>query len=307
MIEQSWNYANVPPKTLNVSGTLSSGQCFRWRVTEVGEWRGVIEDLFVRIKPGANGFFWQTYPEPNQWQGLYDYFRMDVDLAGLIENWCERDPESTKCFRQNAGMRILNQPPREAFFSFLCASNNSIMKIRKSVSRLAERAGTLITEFEGQTYHRFPDATELLGVSVADLRSDMWGFRAPRVVAMAEFLSNETDWLHGLRALPYVDAHGKLTELFGIGAKLADCIALFGLGFDAAVPVDTHIRQIGLRKFGPQTGAKSLTANEYTAVAGRFRDLYGPYAGWAQQYLFFDELNTSTTQNKMAISPKTAA
>ena len=301
MNKTHWNYAEIPQTLLNISATLASGQCFRWQLQDHGEWHGVIGNEFVRIRPHENGFYWQTFPNANNWETLETYFRLDVDLGSLIKMWAIRDVESKECFETNTGIRILKQSPHEALFSFLCASNNSIMKIRKSVSLLAERVGVKVHEFEGKSHYSFPQPEAILSLTEIQLRQDMWGFRAPYVVNMAKFLSNQSgDWLDSLASLSYIDAHCELVKLHGIGAKLADCISLFGLGFDEAVPVDTHIRQIALRKFGPQTGVKSLTANEYKAVASRFQELYGPYAGWAQQYLFYDELNVSTTQNKMA-------
>jgi N-glycosylase/DNA lyase len=97
-------------------------------------------------------------------------------------------------------------------------------------------------------------------------------------------------WLESLRDVPYRDAHAALTGLFGVGAKLADCICLFALDKDAAVPVDTHVRQIAVELFVPGLAGKSLTPRIYDAIAAAYRDRFGDYAGWAQQYLFFGRL-----------------
>src|SRR5437763_6304623 len=48
------------------------------------------------------------------------------------------------------------------------------------------------------------------------------------------------------RRLDYEAARRELMALPAIGPKIADCVCLFGLGHDAAVPVDTHVwQQIG--------------------------------------------------------------
>jgi 3-methyladenine DNA glycosylase/8-oxoguanine DNA glycosylase len=93
-------------------------------------------------------------------------------------------------------------------------------------------------------------------------------------------------WLEGLRALPYGEAKAELTQIRGIGAKIADCVSLFSLGKDQAVPVDTHIWAVAKELFSAQVPTRSLTPSTYEAIAGMFVQRYGPYAGWAQEYLY---------------------
>lgn len=62
----------------------------------------------------------------------------------------------------------------------------------------------------------------------------------------------------------------RLQRLTGVGVKIADCVALFSLGFTNAFPVDIHIQRVleleGMRNF-------------------REEDC-GAYAGLVQQYLY---------------------
>lgn len=91
----------------------------------------------------------------------------------------------------------------------------------------------------------------------------------------------------------YRDAHAQLLELQGVGPKVADCVALFGLHWGEAVPVDTHVWQIAVRdyKFG-KGKYKSLTPTTYDAIANHFRGLWGLEAGWAHSVLFAADLKT---------------
>jgi len=49
------------------------------------------------------------------------------------------------------------------------------------------------------------------------------------------------DYLNSLRGKPLADCRKELTELHGVGNKVADCIALFSLDKADCVPVDTHV------------------------------------------------------------------
>ncbi|MGI5837402.1 MAG: hypothetical protein ACOX87_13070, partial [Chloroflexota bacterium] len=89
-----------------------------------------------------------------------------------------------------------------------------------------------------------------------------------------------------LRSRPYREAKSSLMELRGIGAKIADCVCLFSLEKDDAVPVDTHIWAVAKEIFQCEIPTKTLTPSTYEAVADLFVRRYGAYAGWAQEYLY---------------------
>ncbi|CAH7668184.1 DNA glycosylase [Phakopsora pachyrhizi] len=137
-------------------------------------------------------------------------------------------------------------------------------------------------------------------------------------VEFLNYLSNQT----------YKLAHQALIENFaGVGPKVSDCICLFGLGFVGIVPVDVHVYQIAIRDykvsiissqkrskknntkakklggadedFDEDTGAakkngeaqsNSLSKLNYDLIQSKLHDLWGPWAGWAQQILFLADL-----------------
>lgn len=291
MTEPDLQWASVPSHRLNIPATLLSGQCFRWRRAPSGDWLGVIADVLVRLRPEAHGFWWQTYPAPDRWDLLHRYFALDVDLERLYGEWEAAEPRIGPALARHAGLRILRQEAEEGFFAFLCASCNTIPKITRSVSALARRYGEPLAEAEGEVFYRFPSAARIAEASERDLRADLWGYRAPRLIALARHVAmQEPGWLESLRRAPYREAHAQLTRLFGIGAKIADCICLFALWHDEAAPIDTHVRQIAVRLYRPDLAGRSLTPTVYNALGDLFREKFGPYAGWAQQYLFMDEL-----------------
>lgn len=62
-----------------------------------------------------------------------DYFNLSVDLAGLYEKWSSRDPHFKKIALKFAGIRMLRQDPWENLLSFICSSNNNIVRISQMV------------------------------------------------------------------------------------------------------------------------------------------------------------------------------
>ena len=79
-----------------------------------------------------------------------------------------------------------------------------------------------------------------------------------------------------------------------MGFKVADCVALFSLQQDSAIPVDVHVWNIARRDYD-QDGAllehvKSLTPTIYHAVGELFRSRFPEKAGWAHSLLFVAEL-----------------
>ena len=291
-MQEALQWAAIPSDLLNIGASLDSGQCFRWIAAENGDRLGIIGHSAVRLRTEAQGFWWQTYPEPDRWNVLERYFALDIDVDELYKQWRSVEPRMERSIHVNAGLRILRQDAEEAFFSFLCASCNTVTKIRRSVQALARLYGEPVATLEGHTLYSFPRATEIAAASEQALRTALWGYRAPRLIEAARIvLSHGDSWLEKLRSAPYSSAHAELTAIPGIGAKIADCICLFALWHYEAVPIDTHVRKVATRWYRPDLTAKSLTPNVYQSLAATFRERFGPHAGWAQQYLFFDELN----------------
>ena len=86
--------------------------------------------------------------------------------------------------------------------------------------------------------------------------------------------------LDAIKLLPYKDAKKELMKIKGIGTKVADCILLFSFGMTEAFPVDVWV----------QRTMRSLYLGEEAtnkAIETEAAKLFGKYAGFAQQYLFY--------------------
>ena len=324
-----WDVTDCAVRPLDLAATLSSGQAFRWRRDAAGIWWGTVGATGVALwqreqEPDAP-LYWRTFPRAHQRELVEQYLAMDVALSELYEQWIRAEPAIAPAVRAYRGLRILRQPPVECFFAFQCATCNTVVKIERSVHRLAERYGHAVRLDASDAVaaahearygiatggapadlpaldnlpplFTFPDIEALSRASEADLRSDLWGYRAPRVVALAQALRDfGAGWLPGLTSMPYAGAKGHLVALHGIGEKVADCICLFSLGKPDAVPVDTHVRQIACSLFAPELAFKSLTPRVYAAIAAAYRDRFGAHAGWAQQYLFLGAMRARRRQ-----------
>ena len=236
---------------------------------------------------------------------LRDYFQLDVDLGDLYAQWSAACPKVAAVAPHLPGMRILRQDPLECLVSFICSSNNNIVRITLMLAKLREAYGDAIA-VESEAVRaagvlrlfRFPTLAQLQRASEEELRALGFGYRAKYIVSTVSKLASREGarWLASLRAEPQ-SAEGDarvlaaLLELDGVGPKVADCVALFSLDRRRVVPVDTHVWQIACRDFDRSlTEAKSLTPAVYLRVGELFRQRYGPFAGWAHSLLFAAEL-----------------
>ncbi|KAL4760824.1 8-oxoguanine glycosylase OGG1 [Aspergillus foveolatus] len=294
---------------------------------------------YVKFKPSGSCNGSDSDSEDTTLAIIKHYFNLTSNLTTLYAQWSSSDPNFRKKASQFTGIRILRQDAWEALISFICSSNNNIARIGQMVEKLCTNYGVHIADVDGRSYHDFPPPERLAegeGVE-ARLRSLGFGYRAKYIYQTAVIIAKqkENGWLNSLRnpeapafglevvagqegEMPpegrsgYREAHEKLLELQGVGPKVADCVALMGLGWGESVPVDTHVWQIAQRdyKFG-KGSHRSLTKATYDAVGNHFRKLWGKEAGWAHSVLFTADLKTfsdrlvaTTKQAKVDIEAK---
>jgi N-glycosylase/DNA lyase len=224
-------------------------------------------------------------------------FRLDWDAEGIERQVGDIDATLIPYMQELRGLRLMRpSSAEETFFCFLCTPNNNVARITQMVRQLAT-FGPVIVEVEGVTVHHFPTAEMIASIPEAELRERKFGYRAATITSAArQLLDKGPGWLEGLRYRPYIEAHEELLTIKGIGRKLADCIALFALDHTEAVPIDTHIWQQIVRLYRPEWRDKSLTDQRYLEAGDFFRSRFGALAGWAHQYLFYDNLKNWRTR-----------
>ena len=268
---------------------------FRWEETSPGEWLGVDGDAWFRVSVGSER---RLRVESNKGESRFrSLFRLDEDVRGHLSAIKKAGPELAPYIAALPGLRVMKPSDAvEETFCFLCTPNNNIARITRMVRSLASY-GSLM---QGAAAHRFPTVERIAEIEEGELRERGFGYRGrtiPEIARQVVSRGGET-WLSGLRKRPYREAHEQLVAIKGIGPKLADCICLFALHHTEAVPVDTHLWQAAQRLYFPEWKGKALTEMKYRQIGDHFRQKFGRLAGWAHQYLFYDNLQNWRTYRK---------
>jgi N-glycosylase/DNA lyase len=239
---------------------------------------------------------------------LKDYFRLNFSLKDLYCDWSKRDPQFSKLAKPLQGIRLLRQDPTEAFFSFICSSNNNIGRITKMVHSLRRTYGSELGLVGESEMFSFPEIHVLADLQESELRDLGLGYRARYVVDSAKMLLKEAEekgipkdqaWIV-LDNLRNVQDRSEVMEFLiqfpGVGRKVADCIALFALDRLDCIPVDTHVWAIAKKFYKSQMkqskNLSSLTDKVYADIGDTLRNVFGPQAGWAHSVLFTADLRS---------------
>jgi N-glycosylase/DNA lyase len=264
-----------------------SGQAFRWR-RDGDLWFGVDGPFAYWVDDSEAGVL--TIESNGTEEDFRRLFRLEESLAEVAEEVRRAGPELAPYIVRLAGLRVMRQTCAvETAVSFLCTANNHMVRIVPMVERLAG-FGAVMLEHRGEVVRRFPSLEAVAGLDESELRANGFGYRGKTIPEAAKQMVERggEGWLVSLRDRPYEEAFGELVGIKGIGPKLADCIALFGLDHMEAVPVDTHVWQAACREYFPEFAGLGVTGARYRAVGDRFRERFGARAGWAQQMLFYD-------------------
>ncbi|WP_319586230.1 DNA glycosylase [uncultured Desulfobulbus sp.] len=283
---------HVNPDELNLTHTLTPGQSFRWKQDEQDRWVGVIGNKVIRIWRDGPDIAYQVFPDGDGESMLYDYFRLDVKLADLYQNFIDADPRMEPIINRFKGLRLLRQEPVETLLSYICSAANSVPRISNAVEIISSMYGNLIAVIDDKEYYSFPTIESILWMDVAHTAKLCGlGFRCRKLHAVAEQLSQKPcGWLNSLRDASYDEARLELLKINGVGMKIADCVMLFSLDKDQSFPVDTHIRKVAVNHYMPEFKQKTLTPAVYDQIISYFQNKFGRYAGWAQEYIFYDDL-----------------
>jgi len=259
---------------LDLDATLTSGQTFSWKRTTDGRWRGWIDrrpclvwlqgDALRAVGPGLTR------------DAVSTYFALDVPVREIFATF-PSDPWLEKAQEFAPGLRILRQEPWETLCNFICSSLKQIVQIEQINHELRRAFGDEI----GAGLHSFPDPARLALATEARLRECKLGFRARHLfVATRQVASSEVS-LARIATLPTDEAREHLMRIQGVGEKVANCILLFAYGRAEVFPIDVWVERILRRLYF--NGSQRI---KHERLRGFADSHFGPYRGYAQQFLF---------------------
>jgi N-glycosylase/DNA lyase len=263
--------------TINLENTINSGQVFLWKKQE-RFWYGINGQDILKINDSGKVI--------SYYNKKYDFFRNSDDLKKIIKS-ISKDKTTRIAVKKYLGLRLIRQDPFQCFISFIVSSNSNIQKIKLSLEKISIKFGTKI-KFDNQEFYIFPEPKKIANASIQEIQNCGVGYRAKFIMDAAKMVeSKQIDFDH-LRKLNYHNAKEMILTVPGVGNKVADCILLFSLEKTEAFPLDTWmikiLKKYYLEKFEIET--QSITEKQYNILHEKVVKYFGPYAGYAQQFLF---------------------
>jgi N-glycosylase/DNA lyase len=178
------------------------------------------------------------------------------------------------------GLRIIRQPKWECLATFICSSMKQVAHIRQISLALRKRFGEQ-RRIGGAVLYTFPSAQRIARASEKQLRECALGYRARHLRATAQLVSSAECNLQAWSALSDPELRKHLCALPGVGAKIANCVMLFGYERLRAFPIDVWIERVLRQQYFP--GRKKIVAQRLREFSETY---FGEHGGYAQQYLF---------------------
>ncbi|MHA2407247.1 MAG: DNA glycosylase [Candidatus Ranarchaeia archaeon] len=285
---------------LNVPLTLQSGQTFRWK-SRNGFWEGIIHRTEIHLTQMGDTIEYETFGDFLDDSVLLDYLGLNHSIAEIYRN-LSREKEIKSLLRKYRGLRILKQDPWETMASFILSSCTNIPRIIRMIDGLSRQLGSSFTGAGNRIVHQFPTPIQIASSNVKVLRKIGLGYRSEYLHATATKIVNEDMEFSRLENKPYSTILEVLENYPGIGKKIADCIALFGLRKLEAFPIDTHIFTSLVEKYSDVLGVSketNLSPRVYDHLRSACQERFGVYAGYVQQYLYVHTRESKNPSNKL--------
>lgn len=179
------------------------------------------------------------------------------------------------------GMRVTMNDPWESIIIFITSQFNNVKRIRQITMRLMQKFGNPIFDNNKQLVgYTFPSIASLANADEKEILACGAGFRAKYIKQSALMCKDNMD-VYNL-SKNYEKLKNQLMELDGVGDKVADCISLMGYGKLEAFPIDRWVKRVMERIYFKGADTKIDKIHEFAY------DTWGNYAGYAQQYIFWN-------------------
>ena len=256
------------------------GQCFRWLREDDGSYTGVVQGKVINVKKENDLIIFDNTNKEDFENIWFDYFDLGRNYGEIKNQLKVMDEYLEKATEFGQGIRILQQDGWEMLISFIISANNRIPMIQRAINNLSERYGKFIGEYRGKKYYAFPTPEELSKVSVEDIRACQTGFRDKYIKSVVDYVNENNEDVLSYRKLDTSECIKELVKFNGVGPKVADCIALFGMQKYDTFPVDVWVKRV-MEEFYVEDNLSLPKIRKFAL------DKFGDLAGFAQQYLFY--------------------
>ena len=260
-----------------LDNTINSGQVFLW-TKQKGFWYGINGQDILKIN---NLGKITSYSNKK-----YDFFRNTDDMEDIIKS-ISKDKTTKIAVKKYLGLRLVRQDPFQCFISFIVSSNSNIQKIKSSLEKISIKFGKKI-QYDNKEFSMFPEPKKIANATIQEIQNCGVGYRAKFIIDAAKMVESRQIDFDQLKKSNYQNAKETILTVPGIGNKVADCILLFSLDKLEAFPLDRWmiriLKKYYLEKFELET--KSITEKQYNTLHEKIVKHFGPYAGYAQQFLF---------------------
>lgn len=264
-------------KKIDLDYTINSGQVFLWK-KENHKWYGINGQNILCVNDSGKI---KSYRKEK-----YDFLRNNDNLQEILA-LISKDSVTKRAVKKYLGLRLLRQDPFQCLISFIVSSNSNIQKIKFTLENLCKKFGKKII-FENKEFFLFPEPKSLASASIEEVDSCGAGYRSKFIIEASKMIFSKKIDLNKLKKMEYAKAKEVLTQIPGVGNKVADCILLFSLDKLEAFPLDRWTIRI-LENYYPENfhlETKTITDKQYQILHEKILNYFGPYCGYSQQFLF---------------------
>ena len=263
--------------SINIDNSINSGQVFLWEKNGT-DWYGINGQDILKIN--KNGVIKSILNSKT------NFFRKNDNMQEIIKS-ISKDETVKKSVKQYEGLRIFKQDPFQCMISFIISSNSNIQKIKNSLEKISKKFGKKV-KIQNKEFFLFPKPEKLANASIEEIKKCGVGYRAPFIKQASKMIILKKINFEYLEKCDYQEAKKNICLIPGVGNKVADCILLFSLNKLEAFPLDTWMIKILEKYYSNQFNieTKTITKKQYQILHEKIVNYFGPYCGYAQQFLF---------------------
>jgi len=263
--------------SIDVDNSINSGQVFLWE-KQGSDWYGIDGQDVLKIN--KNGVIKSIRNLKT------DFFRKNDNIEEIIKS-ISKDKTVKKAVKEYEGLRLFRQDPFQCLISFIISSNSNIQKIKSSLEKITKKFGKKV-KIQNKEFFLFPEPEKMAKATIDEIKSCGVGYRAPFIKEAAKMVILKKIDFEYLKKCDYHEAKKNICLVPGIGNKVADCIMLFSLNKLESFPLDTWMIKILEKYYSKEfkIETKTITQKQYELLHEKIVNYFGPYCGYAQQYLF---------------------